>query len=46
MVFHVYVWNMYICREFPANEVAMYASLNGLDSIAIPHFTSLVSLSL
>ncbi|CAI8010232.1 Cytoplasmic tRNA 2-thiolation protein 2-A [Geodia barretti] len=28
-------------REFPANEVAMYASLNGLDSIAIPHFTSL-----
>jgi cytoplasmic tRNA 2-thiolation protein 2 len=28
-------------REFPANEVAMFASLNGLDSIAIPHFTSL-----
>lgn len=28
-------------REFPANEVAMYASLNGLEAISIPNFTTL-----
>jgi cytoplasmic tRNA 2-thiolation protein 2 len=28
-------------REFPANEVVMYATFNGLHSVSIPHLTTL-----